>query len=59
MDRTTWDSPEREREKELIVLRRAEARWRDALARYERPNIPEEKIRAAQEVVERARRNLL
>lgn len=59
MDRTNWDSPACEREKELVVLRKAEARWREALARYERPNIPDEKIRAAREVVARARKHLL
>lgn len=59
MDRTNWDQPANEREKELVVLRRAEARWREALARYKQPDIPEEKIRAADEVVQRARTKLL
>lgn len=59
MDRTNWESPEAERQKETNLLRKAEARWRDALARYEPPDIPTEKIKAARDVVEQARRSLL
>ncbi len=59
MDRTVWDSPEAERRKEQIVLERAEQKWRDALVRYEPPVIPAERIRAAEAVVERAKRALL
>ena len=59
MDRTCWDSPEVERQKEQIMLERAEEKWRDALAHYKTPDIPEEKLRAAEAVVERARQALL
>lgn len=59
MDRTNWDNPDTERQKETIMLRRADARWRDALARYTPPNIPREKIEAAQDVVRRAKATLL
>jgi trimethylamine--corrinoid protein Co-methyltransferase len=59
MDRTNWESPEAERQKETLLLRRAESRWRDALARYEPPHIPREKIEAADDVVRRAREALL
>ena len=59
MDRSAWSSPEQERKKEQQMLLAAEAKWRDALARYEAPDIPEETIRAVDAVVERARQALL
>ena len=59
MDRTNWDNEKTEREKELIILRKAEARWRAALMSYQQPDIPKEKILAAEDVVRRARQNLL
>ena len=59
MDRTSFESPEAERAKERQVIERAEARWREALARYTAPNVPEEKVRAARQVEARARKALL
>ena len=59
MDRSAWRSPEEERKKERKMLLEAEAKWRDALARYEPPDIPDETIRAVDAVVERAKRELL
>lgn len=38
---------------------RAERKWRNALAAYERPVLDEDAIRAAEEVAERAKRDLL
>jgi trimethylamine--corrinoid protein Co-methyltransferase len=59
MDRTAFEGPEVEREKERQIVERAEARWRDALASYEPLPVDEYKIRAAQDVLERASRALL
>jgi trimethylamine---corrinoid protein Co-methyltransferase len=59
MDRTSWISTAEEREKEHIMVERAEARWRDALARYQPPNIPREKVQAAEGVIAAARKALL
>jgi len=59
MDRTSFESPEAEREKELQILRRAEAKWREALARYEPPALDEGKLHAAGEVLARAKERLL
>jgi len=59
MDRTCWEGGDAERRKEQALLRLAEERWRDSLASYEQPYVPEEKVRAARQVVERARRALL
>lgn len=53
-DRTGWESPEAEREKETLMLRRAEERWRDALRRYRAPALDEHKVAAARSVVESA-----
>jgi trimethylamine:corrinoid methyltransferase-like protein len=58
MDRTSFESPEAERRKERQIVERAEARWRDALARYTPPLLDEHKIKAAEEVLARARRLL-
>ena len=59
MDRTCWSTPGVERAKERLMLERAEAKWRAALASYQPPPVPEEKVRAAEAVVARARRALL
>jgi trimethylamine--corrinoid protein Co-methyltransferase len=58
MDRTCWEGPAAELRKERQIVERAEARWRKALKSYERPNIPEEKMRAVDEVVTAACRQL-
>jgi len=59
MDRTSFESPEAERRKELQIVERAEARWRGALAQYEPPDLDQAKIGAAEDVLARARRALL
>ena len=59
MDRTCWESPQAEREKERAMLEQAEAIWRDALAGYQRPEVPQEKIKAVDAVLASARRRLL
>ena len=59
MDRTCWDTPAVEQRKKRQIVERAEATWRAALARYEQPAVPEEKILAAGKVVQRARQALL
>jgi len=56
MDRTCWDTSTEERRKEQALLHQAEEKWRAALARYEQPAVPAEKIRAAEAVVARAKR---
>lgn len=53
-DRTCWESPAAERAKEAAILRKADARWRDALAAYQPPALDAGKVRAAHEVVRRA-----
>jgi trimethylamine--corrinoid protein Co-methyltransferase len=58
MDRTAFESPEAERRKERQMVERAEALWRDALERYTPPSLDEHKIRAAEETLARARREL-
>ncbi|MCJ7735937.1 MAG: trimethylamine methyltransferase family protein, partial [Anaerolineae bacterium] len=59
MDRTSFESPEAERKKELQIVERAEARWRDALAHYEPPELDEHRIRAADKVLDHAKKALL
>jgi trimethylamine--corrinoid protein Co-methyltransferase len=59
MDRTAWSSPEEERARERQIVERAETRWRDALRRYEPPALDAEQLRAAEEVLDHARRSLL
>ncbi len=59
MDRTAYRDPHEEVRKERQIIERAEARWRDALARYEPPDLDPDKIRAAEDVLARARRELL
>jgi trimethylamine--corrinoid protein Co-methyltransferase len=58
MDRSSFESPEAERKKELQIVERAEARWRDALASYTPPRLDEDKIKAAEKVLEQARKKL-
>jgi trimethylamine--corrinoid protein Co-methyltransferase len=58
MDRSSFESPEAERKKELQVVERAEARWRDALAAYTPPRLDEDNIKAAEKVLEQARKKL-
>jgi trimethylamine:corrinoid methyltransferase-like protein len=55
MDRTAWTTPEEERRKEMQIVESAEHRWRDALRRYQRPDLDDEKIRAAEDVLAAAR----
>ncbi|MCL6429327.1 MAG: trimethylamine methyltransferase family protein [Anaerolineae bacterium] len=59
MDRTSFDSPEAERIKERQIVERAEARWREALARYEPPALDDYKVKAAEKVLASARKVLL
>jgi trimethylamine--corrinoid protein Co-methyltransferase len=59
MDRTSFESPEVERQKERQIVERAEACWRDALARYSPPPLDEHEIKAAEDVLARARKALV
>jgi trimethylamine:corrinoid methyltransferase-like protein len=59
MDRTAYRDPAEEIRKERQIVERAEARWREALARYEPPALDQGKLRAAEEVAARAKRDLL
>ncbi len=59
MDRTSFESPGAEREKERQIVARAEACWRDALARYTPPALDGDRIRAAETVLARAKKELL
>jgi trimethylamine--corrinoid protein Co-methyltransferase len=59
MDRTSFEAQEAELEKDRQIVERAEAIWRDALQRYEPPAIDEGKLRAAEDVLARAKRALL
>lgn len=58
MDRTGFSTGEEERRKDRELVERAEAKWRDALARYEPPDENADTIRAAEQVVSRARSKL-
>jgi len=59
LERTRWRGEAEELAAERELLERADAKWRAAVERYEPPDIPAEKLRAIDEVVERARRDLL
>jgi len=59
MDRRIWQGDQEERRAEREMLEQAEARWRDAVASYERPDIPEERLRAVEDVCRRARKDIL
>ena len=58
-DRTRWRGQEAERDAEHKLLERAEAKWRAALARYEPPEVAPERLRAIEQVLRRARREIL
>ena len=59
MDRTSWIDTAEEQRKERQIVKEAEARWRGALHRYRPPAISVEKLRAADDVIARARAALL
>ncbi len=59
MEQSSWDSASEERKKEKMMLEKAEARCRSALASYQFPDIPSEMIRAVEAVIESARQTLL
>lgn len=59
MEQSTWENAEEERKKETILLEKAEARWQAALAGYQPPDIPTEKLTAVDRVIEKARKTLL
>lgn len=59
MDRTSFNAPETERRKERQIVERAEARWRDALAGYEAPQLDGDKVKDAEDVLAHARKALL
>ena len=58
LDRTSYESFDVEAAREQAVLDRAQARFEEILDSYEPPEIDEEKMRALQQVVSRAREAL-
>jgi trimethylamine:corrinoid methyltransferase-like protein len=58
-DRGGYSTDEEEGRKSCEMVEQAEAGWRGALARYEPAGVDPDKVRAAAQVVERAREHLL
>jgi len=59
LNRLAFESAAEERRNDLATVERAEARWREALARYSPPELDEAKIKAAEGVLAHARQTLL
>jgi len=58
LERTPWRGTEIETKTEHDMLERIDRYWKDAVAAYERPNIDESKLAAAEEILAAARQEM-
>jgi len=58
IDRTPYQGDKAEREKENLMLKSAEEKWRKALKRYQKPKLPGGKKKAIKDILKRAEKEL-
>lgn len=59
LDRTLFETPEKEIAKEESILEKADNRWREALTRWNPPEINKDKLKDMDTIVDKARKELL